>query len=114
MVQRTAFVRAHQPSQHVEQGGFARAIRADDADDLTGVSDEVDMVGGDQAAKALDQPFDQEQRFTRAVRRIRRADDEAWFEAASAGYDRLLSDAECTHEPPRRNDPLTSVEHHAY
>ena len=114
VVRRSTAVGAHQAGQHVEQRGFARAIRADDAHDLTGVGDQVDMVGGDQSAKALEKSPDHEQRFTRFLCRVWLRNHERRFETTPASHDGLLADAERADEPSRGDEPLAAVEHHAH
>jgi hypothetical protein len=60
-----------------DQGGLARAIGTDQGVDLARAHVDGDVVGGDQAAEALDQAVGREQRLShcacRAARRCRRA-----------------------------------------
>ena len=48
-----AFVRRHQPQQQAENGRLARARRAEDAEELVVLDDEVDVLHGDSLAVVL-------------------------------------------------------------
>ena len=65
-----AGVGAHLPAHQVEGGRLARAVRADDADDLARTDDERDVVDRAHAAEVLDEAADLEQRrFARGAHR---------------------------------------------
>ena len=50
--------RREQAAQHADRRGLARAVGAEDAEDLAGADREADVVHGDDVAKALDQATD--------------------------------------------------------
>ena len=45
--------RFHQPQHHADGSGFARAVRAQEAEDFTGVDFKVDVIHGGKIAEAL-------------------------------------------------------------
>ena len=49
-------------AEAVEKRGLARAIRADDADDVVGLDEEIDLLHGLKAAEGFAQPASFEQR----------------------------------------------------
>ena len=47
-----------QTAQHPDGGGFARAVGAEEAEDLAALDVQVDMIHGDEAAEAFHQVVD--------------------------------------------------------
>ncbi len=66
---RVAFGGLEQAAQHTEGGGFARAVRAQQAVDFAGVHFEVDVIRGDEGAEAFGEAAAGDERFARVVRR---------------------------------------------
>ena len=61
-------VRLYEPRDHVEERGLAGAVRADEPDHGASRHDEVDVVERHDAAEALVEPVDLEQRLCRRAR----------------------------------------------
>src|SRR5690606_29162190 len=120
-------VRRHQPDDHVEAGGLAGAVRAEQADDFAGVQAQAEVAHHLARAVALAQPFGDEHlvavpgRVGVVLRRAaaRRLRQDAHVHAAAALAAALhaaglqvVDDALAAHGAARLRDAHVAGEHH--